>query len=266
MSIIVPTKNSQNFIGNCLESLSRQSYSNIEIIVVDNFSSDRTREIGKKYTNKVFQKGPERSAQRNFGARKSKGDYLLFVDSDMVVFEQVVEKCVEKVKKSGAEAVVIPEFSFGKGFWAKCKQLEKAIYMGDELIEAPRFFSKKAFEKVGGYDEQIISGEDWMLKEKIEKKHAIGRIEKPIYHNEGGLSFFRSLGKKYYYGKHFHHYRKKSAEAAARIDPLIRSKILLMKFNLYKKHPLVFAGLTVLKTGEFLAGRCGMIIAKFKNK
>jgi glycosyltransferase involved in cell wall biosynthesis len=55
VSIIIPTKNSARTIQACLESCKDQTYQNIEIIVVDNFSTDGTFEIAKKYTDNVFQ-------------------------------------------------------------------------------------------------------------------------------------------------------------------------------------------------------------------
>ena len=67
VSIIVPTYNSEKFLEGCLESIQKQTYSHIELIVVDNNSKDNTKEIARKYTEKVFNQGPERSAQVNFG-------------------------------------------------------------------------------------------------------------------------------------------------------------------------------------------------------
>ena len=58
-------------IDACLRSIQNQSYfiESLEIIVVDNNSSDKTRDIARRYTDKIFIKGPERSAQRNYGMR-----------------------------------------------------------------------------------------------------------------------------------------------------------------------------------------------------
>ena len=67
VSVIVTTKNEAKNIGRCLQSIQNQTYKAIEIIVVDNFSKDETKRIAKKFTKKVFDKGPERSAQRNLG-------------------------------------------------------------------------------------------------------------------------------------------------------------------------------------------------------
>ena len=97
VSIIITTKNEEKNIGRCLKSIKKQACPNIEIIVVDNNSIDKTKQITKKYTKNVFNKGPERSAQRNFGAQKAKGKYLLFLDADMTLSPQLIKKAVHKL-------------------------------------------------------------------------------------------------------------------------------------------------------------------------
>src|SRR3989304_9732791 len=88
VSIIVTTKNESDVIERLLKSIKSQTHDNLEIIVVDNQSSDRTKEISKQYTRNVYDYGPERSAQRNFGARKAGGQYFLFLDADMELTPQ----------------------------------------------------------------------------------------------------------------------------------------------------------------------------------
>src|ERR1700682_297874 len=83
VSVIVPTRNFSRTLGCCLRSARMQTHQSGEIIVVDNFSTDGTREIAGKYADAIELMGPERSAQRNHGARLAHGDYFLFIDSDM---------------------------------------------------------------------------------------------------------------------------------------------------------------------------------------
>ncbi|HUV83592.1 MAG TPA: glycosyltransferase family A protein [archaeon] len=66
VSVIVPTRNSASTIEMCLRSIKKQTYLDIEIIVVDNYSEDGTTEIAKEYGTMVFNKGSERCAQVNF--------------------------------------------------------------------------------------------------------------------------------------------------------------------------------------------------------
>lgn len=82
VSVIITTKNEEENIANCLESIKQQTYpqEKIEIIVVDNNSVDKTKEIALKYTDKVYNFGPERSAQRNFGIRQARREYILSLE------------------------------------------------------------------------------------------------------------------------------------------------------------------------------------------
>src|SRR5260221_8553621 len=122
VSVIVTTKNSQVTLKQCLDTINNQTYKHLEIIVVDNHSTDKTTEIAEKFTNKVFNHGMERSEQRNFGVKKSRGNYLLFIDSDMELSKSVIDECVKLLDKdTSLAALAIPEESIGEGFWASCK-------------------------------------------------------------------------------------------------------------------------------------------------
>jgi glycosyltransferase involved in cell wall biosynthesis len=159
-----------------LRSIREQTYENIEIIVVDSYSSDDTRKIAKKFGAKITEIKARRSRARSVGAEKARGDFILSLDSDMELTPTVVEKCVRKVG-DGFDAVIIPEVSIGVGFWARCKAVEKSCYIGDELIEASRFFKRETFESVKGYDPELEAGEDWDLNQRIRKaRYRIGRI------------------------------------------------------------------------------------------
>lgn len=266
VSIIVPTKNSSEFLEECLQSIKNQSYKNsneknnshevnIELIVVDNFSDDNTKEIAKKYTDKVLNKGPERSAQRNFGAEQAKGDYVLIVDSDMELSENIVSSCVEKVKLDGKiKGIIIPEESFGIGFWAQCKKLEKSFYVGIDWMEAARFFDKKVFEKAGGFDENMVSGEDWDLSQRVEKLGKIGRISDFIYHNEGRINLLKTIKKKFYYAGKFAKYldkNKNQLKIEKQTGILSRYKLFFSQPKKLFKNPILGLGMLFMKTCEF---------------
>src|SRR5919202_5218895 len=85
VSIIIPTKNSSKTLKLTLQSVANQTYSNYEVIIVDNYSTDNTLELARQYTTKVYIEAPERSAQVNFGIRKAKGKYIYEIGSDFVL-------------------------------------------------------------------------------------------------------------------------------------------------------------------------------------
>lgn len=134
VSVIIPTCNSEKTLELCLKSLINQSYNDIEIIVVDRFSADRTVEIAERYEAKVYQLDCERAKAKNFGLNKAKGKYVLFVDSDMELSRDVVKECVEMAEKDDkVGGVIIPERSVGDGFWVKVRDFERSFYAGAEV-------------------------------------------------------------------------------------------------------------------------------------
>jgi len=257
VSVIVPTKNSESTISKCLRSIREQTYPNIEIIVVDNYSSDRTREIAQK-SGKVLLKGPERSSQRNFGAQAAVGDYLFFIDSDMELMPTVVENCVKTTVYGHANAVVVPEISIGNGFWSKCKALERSCYVGDDTIEAARFFCKDVFFGVGCFDEEITGQEDWDLHVRISKAgYKIGRITSFIQHDEGRLSLRKTMIKKRNYGKTLKLYTKKNPKEASAQLTLIRPAFI-RHWKKLAKDPVHASGMLFMKVCEFSASWIGL--------
>ena len=266
VSVIIPTRNSGKFLDACLSSIKNQTYKNIEIIVVDNNSTDKTNEIAKKYTDKVFNNGPERSAQRNYGAKEAKGKYFLFIDSDMELTPKVVGDCVKKIQSDEKiKALVIPEKSVGIGFWADCKALERSFYVGVDWIEAARFYKRNFFNKIGGYDESMISGEDWDITQKIEKLGKIERISEYILHNEGTLYLRELIIKKFYYAQKISNYlQKNQIEGKAKNQTRILSRYKLF-FSQPKKlfqNPIYGLGMLFMKTCEFGFGGIGYLITK----
>ncbi len=269
VSVIVTTLNSSATLENCLKSIARQSYKNIELIVIDNYSTDNTVEISKKYTKNVWIEGPERSVQRNNGVKKAKGEYIVIIDSDMELNPQVIEHAVEKAEEDGAvQGIVIPEESFGKGFWAACKQLERSYYVGISWMEAARFFKKRAFERVGGYNETMVSGEDWDLSQRVEALGRLDRIDDFILHNEGRLSLLRTLKKKFYYAQKFAQYMDQTTSINVQSQAGIASRYKLF-FNEPKKiaqSPHRWLGMIFMKTAEFGFGGLGYIATRLKRR
>lgn len=270
VSVIVPTKNSSKTLLDCLKSVKNQSYKNIELIVVDNFSTDDTPKIAKKHADIFFSKGPERSAQRNFGVSKSKGKYVFIIDSDMVLSSQVVSECVKAMESSKKySGVIVPEESFGEGFWAQCKKLERSFYVGVSYMEAARFFKRADFVSLNGYNVKMVSGEDWDMSQRIAKLGALTRIDDYIFHNEGRISLLRTIQKKLYYAKLINTYVDNSSETDTlkqQTDIIGRYKLFFSKPKVLFKNPALGVGMLFMKTSEFLFGGIGYITARVAKK
>ena len=261
ISVVITTKNEEEVIGNLLKSVEDQSYKNFEIILVDNNSTDRTTQIARTFDARVFDKGPERSIQRNFGVEKAKGEYILILDADMVLTKDVLKDCAQKVGKDETlGGLVIPEVSFGEGFWSKFKIFEREFYLGDETIEAPRFFKKAIFKKFGGYDEKITGPEDWDLPLRMKKLGVkIGRIKSVIRHNEGRFSPFKSAQKKFYYASHAGVFLKRHPEQIFVKGNLIFRPVFFRKWKKLAGSPILTIGMFAVKSLEAAAVILGII-------
>jgi glycosyltransferase involved in cell wall biosynthesis len=270
VSVIVPTKNSAQFLARCLQSIKHQTYQNIEIIVIDNHSTDDTQDIAKRFTDQVYTEGPERSAQRNSGAEKAKGEYLAIIDSDMELTVKVIEASVREITKaSESVAVIIPEESFGEGFWAQCKALERSFYIGNDDIEAARFLARKTYQDLGGFDTSLVAGEDWDLTQRLRKIGSIARITEFIRHNEGRITLMNTLRKKYYYAQHARVYLEKSqttSKITANAGPLRRYQLFLSHPTKLFSNPIIGVGVLFLKTCEYTAGGLGYATSRAATK
>lgn len=270
VSVIVPTKNSEVTIEACLKSIRNQEYQNIEMIVVDNFSDDTTSDIARTYTKKAYSRGPERSPQRNYGVSKASGKYVLIVDSDMVLSEKVVAESVVSLESdTAARGVIIPEESFGEGFWAECRKLERSFYVGIDSIEAARFLSRKDYLDLGGYNRDMISGEDWDFSNRIASLGKINRIESYIYHDEGRPSYVDLVTKKFYYARKFSVYMRKnkgSPALAKQVNVFSRYWLYFSSPEKLFRRPVVGLGMLFMKTSEFAFGSMGLLIALIKQK
>ncbi len=198
VSVVITTKNEEKNIENCLQSIKNQTFKNTEIILVDNFSGDKTAEIARRYTTKVYFKGKERASQRNYGAKVATGEYLLYLDADMILSPTVIGACIRKCESEKIDALYVPERIVGEGFWIRVRDFERSFYTGT-VIDAVRFIQKDLFEQVGGFDESLVGPEDWDFDRKIRKIGRTGIINMPLYHNEGQFNFERYLKKKGYY-------------------------------------------------------------------
>jgi glycosyltransferase involved in cell wall biosynthesis len=255
VSVVITTKNEEMHIRNCLKSIKKQTYPSdkIETIVVDNGSSDNTVKIAMEFTDKVFNMGPERSVQRNFGIMRSKGKYVLYLDADMILSKDMIRECVTKCESNGYIALYIPERVIGGGFWIKVRDFERSFYNAT-YIDAVRFVVKEKFLKTGGFDLSLTGTEDWDLDRKIRKIGKVGIVEAPLYHDEGEFKPKKYVEKKNYYFGTVDRYIQKWGKS----DPIVKKQLgsfyrlfgVFVENGKWKKllrHPLLALGIYILK-------------------
>lgn len=253
VSIIIPTKNEKKNIIRCLESIRRQTYHRTEVIVVDNYSIDQTVRLARQAKAKTYLKGPERSYQRNWGAKHAMGDILGFIDADMELGQNVIKQAVNIFQKSTITvALIIPEVSAGTNYWARVRALERKCYVNESAIEAPRIFRKKAFFQSGQYDPRLTAAEDWDLKNRIIRYGRVGRTKDYIIHHEGNLSLYRHLAKKYYYARHIKPYAQKNPIPYQKQAFFYRTGIFFRHWRQLITDPFHAAGMILMKVSEYI--------------
>ena len=254
VSVIVTTKNEERNISACLESVFKQSTPPLEIIVVDNYSEDKTMEIAQENGAIVFQQGPERSAQRNYGVEKAQGKYILYLDADMRLSPKVIEDCVNCCEADDKICgIYIPECIVGKGFWINVRRFERSFYDGT-VIDAVRFVPKTAFQQVKGFDLKFTGPEDWDFDKKIRGLGKTIVAEANLEHDEGDFNLHHYLGKKNYYSKGFNKYTdkwgKNDSDVRKQLSPLYRFVGVFVeqgKFVKLLKHPILTIAMYYLR-------------------
>ncbi len=217
ISIVVATKNEEANIERCIRSVQEQDYSRdlIEIILVDNNSSDSTIEIAKKYISNIYtltkvtdisQVKNFRGAQVNAGVEKAKGDIIFFPDADMTFHPKLFAEAAELLQNN--DALFVPETVCGKGLFGKIRNFERSFY-NNTCIDGVRFVKKQVFTDIGGYDtKNIMFGpDDWDITKTLKSKgYKLGITEHTLYHHEEWLTLYKYVSKKGKYVKTFEGY------------------------------------------------------------
>jgi len=267
VSVIIPTFNSERFLDRCLNSLKEQSYKKLEIIVVDDGSTDSTLGIAEKHNcNIIRNQRKGRAEAKNEGIRQSNGKYLLFLDSDMELTSDLISKCVSLVGSDPrVGGIVIPELSVGESFWVKVRDFERSFYAGS-VVESARFFPAKLVKEVGGYEEGLIFFEEFTLPYKIQMRgYGVRiRVNSVIVHHEENFSLFTWLRKKFQYGKTIQVYTHKYGNSSKLQTNIWFRFSLFIKNWRFLSRPSLALGVIILKSLEYFATALGSIHSKLR--
>ena len=266
ISIIIPTLNAGKHLEVLLPSLTDQTYRKFEIIINDDIkTNDNTASIIQQFSKIqkiVYLHTNDSMAQgRRISTLSAQGEYLLHLDADMKLSPDVLKQCIVSIKTY--DALVIPEVSYGQGFWANAKIFERSMYVGDDTIESARFFRSNVYRSVGGHNEKMVLSEDKDLDLRVRKSgHRVGRINAPIYHNEGNFSITKSIKKKYFYGRTASILMLTNPAYALKYGNIVFRPAFFRNWRRLISHPLLALSVFFMKLLETLAGLAGMISAK----
>jgi len=258
ISVIVPTLNAEKFISRSIESFLNQDIKEkYEIIVVDS-SSDRTLQILSKYPVKLLRQGRRGpAAARNLGAKKARGNILVFVDADCITPRTWLRNLVKPFSTKDIVAVAGTYKTLGKGnsvarfLQYEIEQRHEKMKNAGKIDFAGTYncaYRKSIFKKFGGFDTKMVQGEDAELSFRVAEKHKI--VFQPsayVYHRHASnlkdfakQKFQRGRWKVFLYKQHGRKVMKNVYTPAGLMLQTLMFAISLLLFGLSFVSPALF--------------------------
>nr|WP_309759704.1 glycosyltransferase family A protein [Flavobacterium sp.] len=192
ISIVIPCFNNDNTIIETIESVMKQVYSSIEMIIVNDGSTDNSEKVitsyieSKKITNITLinqaNAGPSKS--RNNGAHIATGTYLMFLDADDLLAPTYIDSCIAKLERDKNLNIVYTEgeyFGAKKGKW-NLPNFSIPNFLEANCIPISAVIRNEVFKKVGGFDENLGYTEDWDLWIRIvQEVGGVYKIDQPLF-------------------------------------------------------------------------------------
>jgi glycosyltransferase involved in cell wall biosynthesis len=182
VSVIIPVYNGRRTIRKCLSSLVRQGYGVKEIIVIDDGSTDDTRDIVREFGVKLLRqehKGP--GAARNLGVSKAAGEIIVFVDSDEYCGEDYVKNLIRPILESKTIGTVSTDVHVANADnqWAKCWSISHGLSLSNLSIRIAetdifRAVLRSKFLEAGGFEESIGYSDDRLAQKLGVKAYTVG--------------------------------------------------------------------------------------------
>lgn len=243
LSVIVPVYNREVFLEQCLDSIINQSYSNLDIIIVDDGSSDLSREIIKSYAEKdkrvtyFFQSNKGVSAARNLGISKSKGQYITFVDSDDWIDSTMYEVMMKKINTIDSDSAIC---SYVREYLEK-KEYEILPFEKKDVLESEDIYRDVVLNLISSENEaasplmgstcRCIFSKDIIIKNNILFNEKLSCCEDLLF----CLTYFTLCKKVSVISEHFYHYRFNENSAIVKYDSELWDKHLMVHEEINKK-------------------------------
>lgn len=189
-SVVIPAHNEQSAIGNLLDSIVPQSYRSFEVIVSNSASEDNTSKVIEEY-NKTFpylvhleEKTPNVASARNNGAKYAQGEYLIFLDADVIIEEHFLKAVMRHIQVDNPTMMTVwnrprPASWRGRLIFGLMNRIVQMVQKTNPAANGPCIIMKRSlFESIGGFDESIFFGEDYEIVKRAFKKGGVMRVYK----------------------------------------------------------------------------------------
>lgn len=190
ISAIIPTYNRADLILRSLKSVLAQTRPVTEVVVVDDGSTDNTRETLAPYLDRItyiHQGNAGVSAARNRGAREARGEWLAFLDSDDEWLPGKIERQFQAIEANpqailvyGGARVREPDGSESEGRAIPDSELRTALRNGTAIATSAAIVRRDVFLEAGGFDESLSFGEDWDLWLRLKEHGAFLGVAEPL--------------------------------------------------------------------------------------
>lgn len=209
ISFCIPTLNNEDTLDRCLNSITNQEYPDIEIIIVDGYSSDDTIEIAKKYTDKIYFNKGKLGRSRQLGVEYSTGEILALFDSDIIIpHKKWLIDAIKYFNYSDKVSTVWPVnvtppdstltarlyFNYWKVLMEDRIKKNRGLFGGGNSL-----FLKKYILEIGGIDPNLHWGEDFDWAQKLKDRgYQVIFIQDPLYHDT--MRSLKQFAKKQFVG------------------------------------------------------------------
>jgi tetratricopeptide (TPR) repeat protein len=198
VSMIMPVYNGSGHIGRAIESVLCQSYTNFELVIVDDGSTDNTKGAVLRYNddriNYVYKENGGVASARNFGLKQSCGMFYVMLDSDDMITPDYIARHLQEIEKHPEMDLIYcddllideqdrpirvinrPEYSDAERF------ISDMFRCGFPLVHFKTFIRRSVFDRIGLYDERLIVAEDYdMMRRFVKQGLKMRHLPAPLY-------------------------------------------------------------------------------------
>lgn len=195
VSVLMPAYNAEKYIAEAIESILNQTYKNFELIIIDDFSTDRTWEIIQKYQKKdkrisAFQNAENLYIAKNRNAllKKAVGKYIAWQDADDISLPNRIQKQVELLEKNPDVGIVGGYLLFyqddkvisTRKYDTTDDKLRQKIFRYSPVAQPAAMIRKECFERVGEYNPKYPPAEDIDMSFRIGKYYKFANLSEPV--------------------------------------------------------------------------------------